>query len=274
MFIRLNRNSEIRELLNNRLLSRNISNLDIFQQRIQSYYFDRHLVYREDSDDESEENTNSNFMQEKEINYRLYPIYINWKKVEANKEGYYRVFANFGYFGVAIYSAFKEITPNLTADNLLYSTALVVSEYFFSKDVNSESIQKAIKNYFDNIPDLEKILELLKKKILLLKEVPIIFLILKIYEVYFLRNQKYEELKKVLQCMFLIESYITEEEFKEMYSKNFKGKINKIFKTVSSNGKVYKLQKTKQKLLVHIKKIFNKNKENLNPFNNNRNVDN
>ena len=261
MFIRLNGDNDIRELLHSRIISGNISNMEEFQQRLLDY-FERHLDYGEDSDDESEENKNSNFMQEKDINYRLYPIYINWKKVETNEEGYYRVFARFGYFGVSIYSIFKEITPNLNADNILYSLALVVSEYFFSKEIKSESIQKAIKSYFEKIPDLEKILELLKKKILLLKEVPIIFLILKIYEVYFLRNQKYEELKKVLQCMFLIESYITEEEFKEIYSKNFKGKINKIFKTVSSNGKEYELQKTKQKLFNHIKMVYNKNKEN------------
>ena len=260
MFIRLSGDSAMRELLNSRIFSGNISNLEIFQQRLRNY-FERHLDYREDSDDEIETETNQNFMKEEDINYKLYPIYINWKKVEANAEGYYKVLARFGYFGVAVYSAFKEKTPNLNVDNMLYSLAQVVSEYFFSKDVNSESIQKAIKNYFENIPDLEKILELLKKKILLLKEVPVINLVLKIYEVYFLKNQKYDELKKVLQCMFLIGNYVTEEEFKEMYNNNYKGKIKKIFKTVSSNGKEYKLQKTKPKLFSHIKKVYNKNKE-------------
>ena len=180
MFIRLSGDSAMRELLNSRIFSGNISNLEIFQQRLRNY-FERHLDYREDSDDEIETETNQNFMKEEDINYKLYPIYINWKKVEANAEGYYKVLTRFGYFGVAVYSAFKEKTPNLNVDNMLYSLAQVVSEYFFSKDVNSESIQKAIKNYFENIPDLEKILELLKKKILLLKEVPVIYLVLKIY---------------------------------------------------------------------------------------------
>ena len=263
MFIRISEDSEMRELLNSNILSGNDPNMGEFQQRLR-IYFERHLDFAEDSDDDSEKDTNPNFMQEKDVNYRLYPIYINWKKVESNEEGYYRMFSRFGYFGVSIYSVFKEITPNLEPDNILYSLALVVSEYFFSKEENNDSIQNAIKNYFDKVPSLEEISELLKKKILLLKEVPIIFLILKIYEVYFLKYQKYNELKKVLECMYLIGNYVTEEEYKDMYNANFKGNINKVFKTVSSNGKEYALQKTKQKLLGHIKMIFNKYKEKLN----------
>ena len=266
MFIRISEDSDMRELLHG--FSGNISNLEEFQQRLRSYYFERHLDIREDSDDDSDTDTNPNFMQEKDINYRLYPIYINWKKVEANEEGYYRMFAHFGYFGAAIFSVFKEITPNLSDENILYSLALVVSEYFFSKDVNSESIQSAIQNYFEKVPSLEKIFEILKKKILLLKEVPIIFLILKIYEVYYLKMKKYDELKKVLECIYLIGNYVTDEEFKEIYRNNFKGNINKIFKTVSSNGKEYELQKTKQKLFSHIKMVYNKYKENFNSSNN------
>ena len=273
MFIRIGEDNDTRELFYSRIFRGNISNMEELQRRLRSY-LERHFENHEDSDDELETNTNPNFMQEKDIDYRLYPIYINWKKIEANEQGYYKVFSRFGYFGVAIYSEFKEIYPNLNVNNMLFSLASVVSEYLFSKEIENENVQKVIKNYFEKIPDLEKISELLKKKVLLLKELPIIFLVLKIYEIYFLKNQKYGELKKVLHCMYLFGNYITDEEFKDMYNKNFKGKINKIFKTVSSNGKVYKLQKTKQKLLVHIKKIFNKNKDNLNPFNNNRNVDN
>ena len=273
MFIRLNEDNDMRELFYSRIFSGNISNMEELQRRIRSY-FERHLENHEDSDDESETNSNPNFMQEKDINYRLYPIYINWKKVEANEQGYYRVFARFGYFGVAIYSAFKEMYPNLNVNNILFSLASVVSEYLFSKEVESEAIQKNIKNFFEKVPDLQKISELLKKKILLSKEIPIIFLVLKIYEIYFLKNQKYDELKKVLHYMYLIGNYLTEEEFKDMYNKNYKGKINKIFKTASSNGKEYKLQKTKSKLFSHIKMVFSKNKEHFkeNSTDNNSNI--
>ena len=274
MFSRISEDDDIRELFYTRIFSGNISNLEELQRRLRNYF---ELHYYEDSDDEIETITNPNFMQEKDINYRLYPIYINWKKLEANEEGYYKVFVRFGYFGVAIYSAFKKTYPNLNVNNIMYNLASVVSEYLFSKDEKSESVQKNIKNFFEKIPDLEKISELVKEKILLLKEMPIIFLVLKIYEVYFLKNKKYDELKKVLQFMYLIGNYITDEEFKEMYSKNYKGKINKIFKTVSSNGKEYKLQKTKPKLFRHIKMVYNKNKEHFNQnsiINNNSNVDN
>ena len=273
MFSRLNESSGMRELFYTRIFSGSISNIEELRLRLRSY-FERHIISGEDSDDELETNTNPNFMKEKDINYRLYPIYINWKKIEANEQGYYKVFARYGYFGVAIYSAFKEIYPNLNVDNMLFSLASFVSEYIFSKEIKSESVQKAIKNFFEKIPDLEKISELLKNKMLLLKELSVIFLVLKIYEIYFLKNQKYDELKLTLKYIYLIGNYVTEEEFKDIYRRNYKGKINKIFKTVSSNGKEYELQKTKRKLFIHIKMIFNKNKEQFKLNNNNSNIDN
>ena len=47
-------------------------------------------------------------MQEKYMDFRLYPFYINWKKIEANDSGYYRILVHDGLFGTAIFSAFKE----------------------------------------------------------------------------------------------------------------------------------------------------------------------
>ena len=47
-------------------------------------------------------------MEEKFMNFRLYPFYINWKKIEANDPGYYRVLVHYGYFGAAIFSSFSK----------------------------------------------------------------------------------------------------------------------------------------------------------------------
>ena len=58
--------------------------------------FIRHIEERED-EQIKEDNENPNFMLEKDMNFRLYPFYINWKKLEANESGYYRIFVHFGY---------------------------------------------------------------------------------------------------------------------------------------------------------------------------------
>ena len=60
----------------------------------------RHLVdIEEDEQYEEETSNNPNFMQEKNMNFRLYPFYINWKKIEHNESGYYRIFLKYGYLG-------------------------------------------------------------------------------------------------------------------------------------------------------------------------------
>ena len=49
---------------------------------------------------------NDNFIQEKNIKYTLYPLYINWKKIETKSDNnvYYNIFKLFGYFGEAIFN--------------------------------------------------------------------------------------------------------------------------------------------------------------------------
>lgn len=258
MFRRGSDDNEMREIFYSRIFSGNISNIEELQLRLRRY-FERHLESQE-SDDESQSETNPNFIQEKDINYRKYPLYINWKRVEANELGYYRVFARYGYFGVSVYSSFKELHPDLNVDNILFCLAKIVSEYLFSKEIKSESVQKSIKNIFEKIPKLNDIFDLIRNKILLLKEIPVIFLILKIYEVYFLINKNNNELKNTLEYMYMLGNYLTDQEFKDLYINHYKGKISKIFKTVSANGKEYGLQKTKQKLFAHIKLVYENNK--------------
>ena len=249
MFRRLSERDNMRRLFYNRIFSGHISNIEELQQRLRRYV----EINLENQEDAYEEETqpNPNFMLEKEINYKLYPLYINWKKLEANESGYYYVFAKYGYFGVAVYSIFEEMYPDLNESNVFHSLASVVSEYLFCKE-KSENVKKFIHMFFEKIPDLEKIYEIIQKKILLIKEVPVILLILKIYEIYFLLNDNKKEMGNLLKNMYLITSYLTEEEYNKIYNKNYKGKISKIFqKVVDSNGKEYELPKSKQKLISH-----------------------
>ena len=237
-----------------------ISNIEELQFRLRRY-FRRHIEECEDEaiiEEENNANTNPNFMKEQDMNFRLYPFYINWKKLEANEPSYYRTFIHFGYFGASVYSSFKEKYPNLSLDNILFVLSSFISEYLLSKDNKDEASQKVIKDYFEKIPNLDDICELIKKKIIMLKEVPMILLVLKIYEINYMIQKNNVELEKVLKAEYLLGTYLTDEEYTNI-NKHYKGKINKLFKKlVEENGKEYKLPKTKEQYFNHIKYVYKK----------------
>ena len=236
----------------------NIEELQFYLRRL----FLRRIEERED-EEYKEDKSNPNFMLEKDMNFRLYPFYINWKKIEANESGYYRIFVHFGYFGVAVYSSFKEKYPSLDVNNILYVLASFVSEYLLGKENTREASQNLIKEYFEKMPKLENLWELIQKKIIMLKEVPMILLVLKIYEIHFLLQKKNEDVEKILKNEYLLGTYLEENEYKNIYQTHFKGKISKSFKkVVETNGKDYELPKTKTKFLNHIKSIYKKIKQN------------
>ena len=217
-----------------------ISNIEELQFRLRRY-FRRHIEECEDEaiEEENTANTNPNFMKEQDMNFRLYPFYINWKKLEDNELSYYRTFIHFGYFGASVYSSFKEKYPNLSLDNILFVLSSFISEYLLSKDNKDEASQKVIKDYFEKIPNLDDLCKLIKKKVIMLKEVPMILLVLKIYEINYMIQKNNVELEKVLKAEYLLGTYLTDEEFNDI-------------------NKEYKLPKTKEQYFNHIKYVYKK----------------
>ncbi len=244
--------------IHSRLLGRaNIEELQFYLRRL----FIRHIEERED-EQIKEDNKNQNFMLEKDMNFRLYPFYINWKKLEANESGYYRIFIHFGYFGISVYSSFKEKYPSLDVNNILFVLTSFIFEYLLSNDSKNEAGQKIIDEFFEKMPKLDSLCELIQKKIIMYKEVPMILLVLKIYEIYFMLQKNNSEVEKVLKSEYLLGTYLEENEFKEIFQTHYKGKINKTFKKiVEKHGKDYELAKSKAKFFNHIKLIYKKIKE-------------
>ncbi len=263
MFRRLNElgSSDSSDIFYSRILPGRIANIEELQFRLRRY-LQRHLEERED-EQIKEDNSNPNFMQEKDMNFRLYPFYINWKKIEANKSEYYRIFLHFGYFGASIFSSFEEKYPSLNVNNILYVLSSFISEYLLSNDNKNETSQILIKEFFEKMPRLENLCELIQKKIIMKKEVPMILLVLRIYEIYYMLNKKNEDVEKVLKYEYLLGTYLTDNEYKEIYQNHYKGKIGKTFKkVVETHGKDYELPKTKAKFFNHIKLIYKKIKQN------------
>jgi len=239
----------------------NIPNLDEFQIRFRNY-IRRHMQDHEEElteEEESNSNENPNFMKVEDINFRLYPFYINWKKLEANELDYYHIFNNFGFFGASIYSLFMEQIGALPFEKLIYILSSFIPKYILGNDSKKEISEKIAKEYIEKIPNLDDLYQLIKKKIILMKEVPMFLIILKIYEIYFLNRKNDKEIEKVLKSEYLLGTYLNNDEFNEIYKNHFKGKVNKIFKKIAEEkGREYAFPKTREKLFNHIKYIYKK----------------
>ena len=238
------------------------SNIEEMQYRLRNY-FRRNRQEREDEEalieEEYNSNLNKNFMKEKDINFRLYPFYINWKKLEENEYDYFHTLIHFGYFGASIYSLFKDKFPILAVKNIIYILSTFIPDYLLRKDSKEEAYQKEIKDFFEKLPYLDDLFLLIKNKIMMIKEVPMIIIVLKIYEIYFLIQKKYKEIEKALKSEFLLLNYLNDNEYNEIFKNHFKGKVNKIFiKIADDYGKEYGLPKTKVKFYNHIKYIYKK----------------
>ena len=259
-----------REILISRLLLNPFSDLGNFHFPIRRIFM-RYVEESEDEEYKEETSENPNFMQETNMKFRLYPLYINWKKIEHNEQGYYRVFLRYGYFGSAIFSSFKDKYPSLDAKNMFSVLAEFISENFFKKNINNslqdnkndninEEEDKKVREFFDKLPKINDIINLIENKIIMMKEVSLLILILKIYEIYFIINKYNNDIINLLKYEYLLLSYLSDEEYKDIYNNHFKGKISKIFKKISeTNGKNYILPKTKLKFVNHIKSVYKSN---------------
>ena len=247
-----------------RLISRRyrLSDLEEIQVQFSNYLRRRRYENLEDQalmESEDLINKNPNFAKEKEINFRLYPFYINWKKLEKNQEGYFRVFVHFGYFGVAVYSLFKEKYPILNKKNILLIFTNFIPDLILKKNSKDNHIKEDFKFLLEKLPNVDTIYQLITDKIIMLKEISIYLIVLKIYEIFYILNENKEMIEKVLKCEFLLGNYLTEEEYENIYKNHFKGKVAKVFKKLENNkGKEYELVKTKNELFLHIKYIYKK----------------
>ena len=250
------------EILFRRIISNRLSNAEELRIPFRRF-FQRYIDERED-EQFKEEKTNPNFMEEKNMNFRLYPFYINWKKIEANDPGYYRILVHYGYFGAAVYSSFKEKYPSLDVNNVLFILAGFINEYLLKPENDKTDIIKTtINDFFEKMPNLNELYELMEKKIIMMNQVPVIILILKIYEIDFILKKINDDIEKVLIYQYLLLTYLDDDEYKEIYNSNFKGKVSKVFKKiVEVHGKNYYLAKSKIKYIEHIKSLYKNIKHN------------
>ena len=220
-------------------------------------------LFRIDENSESSnlkeiESNNENFIKEKNIKYNLYPLYINWKKVESKKPHniiYFNIFKLFGYFGEAIFTLLKDACPNneniINHENFLYELNKFNRPYSFTqtKIKENEFFKKLINIY-------EDVISLIKNKIIVFKEITVFIIVLRLYEAYFLILKDSKKMLEVLKYQYLIISKLNDDEYKKIFDKYFK-KLNRgLLNDISLFRKKYSFPKNKRTFINNIKRVY------------------
>ena len=167
---------------------------------------------------------NENFMKEKDIKFGLYPLYINWKKIEEKPfeneiNIYYNVFKLFGYFGEAVFEILIEAYPKndyYSHNNFLYELNLLCKKEYKKEEIETNNFYKKLMNIYKDVSSL------VKNKVIIFKEIPVFLLIFKIYQLFFSCLKDDKNFVESLKNQFLILSYIKNDEYKKIYKYHLK----------------------------------------------------
>ena len=220
---------------------------EIFEIRTRRRLYDDYSV---DEDIENAiYNSNENFKQfskENDIHFQNYPFLINWVDVEND---FYDILSKYGFFGASIYTSLNKINKD-SSNNLI----VLISEMFsnYSKEENFE----ILKNFICSLSQTpEMIYQMIKNKLILVKEIPVYLIILIIYEIFYFKfdDEQYLHYKKqkfILKSQFILINMINDDEYNSIYNDSFKGKPFQFLSKLN-----YKIQKERKKYLRHIKKM-------------------
>ena len=222
---------------------------EIFEIRTRRRLYDDYSV---DEDIENAiYNSNENFKQfskENDIHFQNYPFLINWVDVEND---FYDILSKYGFFGASIYTSLNKINKD-SSNNLI----VLISEMFsnYSKEENFE----ILKNFICSLSQTpEMIYQMIKNKLILVKEIPVYLIILIIYEIFYFRFDQeqyfnYKKQKIVLKSQYSLLNMINDDEYSSIFNEFFKGKPLQNLSKLN-----YKIEKERKKYLKHIKKMNN-----------------
>ena len=197
---------------------------------------------------------NENFIDENDIKFNLYPLYINWKKIESKSidNNYFNIFKLFGYFGEAIYEILIESCPKVdNNNNNYYNHKNFISELskLYKKEYTKEAIEE--NNFYIKIMDIkEDVISLARNKIIIFKEIPIFLILFKFYQAIYTSLKDKKNIIESLKYQFIILSYIKNDEYDTIYDKYLKK-----FKIGRYLGFII-FQRNKEEYIKHIKKDY------------------
>ena len=197
---------------------------------------------------------NENFIKEKDIKFNLYPLFINWKKIESKsiENDYFKIFKLFGYFGEAIYEILRESLPKVDNDGYYtYKNFINELSKLYKKEFKKEEIEK--NNFYKKIMSInDDVISLVRNKIIIFKEIPIFLIIFKIYQSIYISLKDKKNIIESLKYQFIILSYMKTDEYDITYNKYLKR--FKIGRYLGLNI----FQRNKEEYIKQIKKDYKK----------------
>ena len=126
-----------------------------------------------------DENYTLNYLHEDYIDFRLYPLDIDWKEVESCENNYYEIYDVYGCFGIATFTLLGNVNHlTLKYNDYIYS----VLNFFFNSFTNQD--YNNIKSLYEHLPKLKKVKFILSKGMISRKEIVIMKIVLDLYEKY------------------------------------------------------------------------------------------
>lgn len=205
---------------------------------------------------------NDSQSSEEYIDFRTYPIPIDWEKIENNNE-YFSILYKYGYFGVGLYSSLsKKCKISLDIEEYIASFL----KHYWNAFSNKQQIDDLF-SFIDSLPNLKSIKTLLLSEAILIKEKCLIKIVLDMYEKFYLKYDKpcYHTLNN--EYLILAETfymYCSEGEIKKIWNtlfnsdSNIKDKISKqhmLIHYINLETMKFKLSTTKEGYIKHLNRI-------------------
>ena len=182
-----------------------------------------------------------------DIDFRTYPITINWYNIENDKKNYFSVLEKYGYIGVGVYTA-MDSEVNIRMNNEKMLSSLLDS---FSLFMDNAFLDNQLLNFINCLPSIQVSYNIIANKIFQSKEILVFIILLLIYEKYYNRFEQplYTSfIEEVISAQIALYSNVTDEEWsKAIVGINEDDKIKHSLRRLKT-----KLYNTRKEYLCHI----------------------
>lgn len=141
----------------------------------------RYFYYDEQA--ESQDEINNPQLDEDYIDFRTYPINIDWGEVENDKSSAYNIYNKYGYFGVAVFSSLSNVNKLKISVRRYISN--IVEYYYECYHKNSPESLTSLREFIENLPQLDLFRQVIYKRLVSKNELVLMKIVLDIYESYY-----------------------------------------------------------------------------------------